>query len=60
MAGGFTEFASENSIQVVRRMKTEDGRSQEIRIPVNYDSLLSEGGAEYNFILRSGDTIVVP
>ncbi|MDT7041992.1 polysaccharide biosynthesis/export family protein [Candidatus Nitronereus thalassa] len=60
LAGGFTEFASENSIQVVRRVKTEDGKSKEIRIPVNYDSLLSESGAEYNFILRSGDTIVVP
>lgn len=60
IAGGFTEFASENSIQVVRRTVGEDGRSQEMRIPVNYDSLLSESGAEYNFILRSGDTIVVP
>lgn len=60
IAGGFTEFASENSIQVVRRIVGEDGKSQEIRIPVNYDSLLSESGAEYNFILRSGDTIVVP
>lgn len=60
LAGGFTQFASENAIQVVRRIKTEDGKSQEIRIPVNYDSLLSETGAEYNFILRSGDTIVVP
>ncbi len=60
IAGGFTEFASENSIQVVRRTVGEDGSSQEMRIPVNYDSLLSESGAEYNFILRSGDTIVVP
>jgi len=60
IAGGFTEFASENAMQVVRRIVGEDGKSQEIRIPVNYDSLLSESGAEYNFILRSGDTIVVP
>jgi len=60
IAGGFTEFASENAIQVVRRIVGEDGKSREMRIPVNYDSLLSESGAEYNFILRSGDTIVVP
>lgn len=60
LAGGFTEFAAENAMQVVRHTVTEDGKSQEIRIPVNYDSLLSEDGAEYNFILRPGDTIVVP
>ena len=60
LAGGFTEFASENMMQVVRRTVTEDGQTQEIRIPVNYDSLLSEDGAKYNFILRPGDTIVVP
>lgn len=59
MAGGFSQFASENSMQVVRRV-TKDGRTQEIRIPVQYDSLLSSKGAEFNFILRSGDTIVVP
>ena len=59
MAGGFSQFASENSIQVVRRVR-KDGRTQEIRIPVQYDSLLSQKGAEYNFILRPGDTIVVP
>ena len=60
LAGGFTEFASENAMQVVRHTMTEDGQNQEIRIPVNYDSLLSEDGAKYNFILRPGDTIVVP
>ena len=59
MAGGFSQFASENSIQVVRRVR-KDGRTQEIRIPVQYDSLLSPNGADYNFILRPGDTIVVP
>ncbi len=60
LAGGFTEFASENAMQVVRRTVTEDGQNQEIRIPVSYDSLLSQDGAKYNFILRPGDTIVVP
>ncbi len=60
LAGGFTEFAAENAMQVVRHTVTEDGQSHEIRIPVNYDSLLSEDGAKYNFILRPGDTIVVP
>lgn len=60
LAGGFTEFAAENAMQVVRHTVTEDGQSKEIRIPVNWDSLLSEEGGKYNFILQSGDTIVVP
>ena len=60
IAGGFTEFASKNAIQVVRHTVDENGMSKEIRIPVNYDSLLSEKGTDYNFTLRSGDTIVVP
>ncbi len=60
LAGGFTEFAAENAIQGGRHTVTEDGQTQESRIPGNYDSLLSEDGAKYNFILRPGDTIVVP
>ncbi|RMH05974.1 MAG: sugar ABC transporter substrate-binding protein [Nitrospirae bacterium] len=60
MAGGFTEFASRNAIQVVRKITTKEGKHKEIRIPVQYDALLSESGADYNFILRPGDTIVVP
>ena len=60
MAGGFTEFASRNSIQVVRPIINENGEHQEIRIPVQYDALLSENGADYNFVLQSGDTIIVP
>lgn len=60
LAGGFTQFASENRMQVVRMVKDEQGMPQEIRIPVQYDALLEEDGAKYNFVLHPGDTIVVP
>jgi polysaccharide export outer membrane protein len=54
LAGGFTQFASPRSIKLIRN---ESGR-QEIR-KINYYNLL-EGGGKGNYILRPGDTIVVP
>lgn len=60
LAGGFTQYADENKMQVVRMTKDQDGKAQEIRIPVQYDVLLSEEGDKYNFVLHPGDTIVVP
>jgi len=60
LAGGFSQYASENDMQVVRRTRDEEGNMQEIRIPVQYDALLSPEGSNYNFVLHPGDTIVVP
>lgn len=60
IAGGFTEFASKNQIQVVRNRPNGDGALHEIRIPVRYSDLVSGKGEPGNFILRSGDTLVVP
>ncbi len=60
LAGGFTQFASRNSIQVVRNISGADGQSKELRIPIRYDDLISEEGGVYNLTLQSGDTIVVP
>ena len=54
LAGGFTPFASPRSIKIVRN----NGGKQEVR-KVNYYDLIDEGG-EGNFLLKSGDTIVVP
>jgi polysaccharide export outer membrane protein len=54
LAGGFTQFASPRSIKLVR----DAGGKQEIR-KINYYNLLDEDG-KGNYILRSGDTIVVP
>ena len=54
LAGGFTPFASTRSIKLIRN----SGGKQEVR-KVNYNSMIEEDG-EGNYILKSGDTIVVP
>jgi polysaccharide export outer membrane protein len=60
IAGGFTPFASKNKLQVVRNSVGTDGEARENRIPVRYDDLLAGKGEPGNFLLRSGDTVVVP
>jgi polysaccharide biosynthesis/export protein len=54
LAGGFTQFASPKSIKLIRNTAGK----QEVR-KINYNNLIDEGG-EGNFLLKSGDTIVVP
>ena len=54
LAGGFTQFASPRSIKLIRNTAGK----QEVR-KVNYNNMIDEGG-EGNYILQSGDTIVVP
>ena len=54
LAGGFTQFASPRSIKLIRAV---DGK-QEVR-KINYYDIINEGG-EGNYLLKSGDTIVVP
>jgi polysaccharide export outer membrane protein len=54
LAGGFTQFASLRSIKLIRN----SGGKQEVR-KINYYDMIDVGG-EGNFLLRSGDTIVVP
>ena len=60
LAGGFTQFASTNDIQVVRNITNSEGKIKELRIPLRYDDLISEEGGRYNLSLKSGDTIIVP
>ena len=60
MAGGFTMYASRNKMQVIRTHTNEGGQENQIRIPVPYNELVSGKGEIENFILKSGDTIVVP
>ena len=60
LAGGFTNFASKNKMAVLRTATNTDGEQRQIRIPVPYSELVSGKGEIENFILRSGDTIVVP
>lgn len=54
LAGGFTQFASPRSIKLVRGL----GSKQEVR-KINYYRLIDNEG-EGNYLLKSGDTIVVP
>jgi polysaccharide export outer membrane protein len=54
LAGGFTQFASPRSIKLIRNTA-----GKQVVQKVNYYNIIDEGG-EGNFILQSGDTIVVP
>ena len=60
LAGGFTNFASKRKMAVIRTVANGEGNLRQIRIPVPYDELISGSGLIENFVLKSGDTIVVP
>ena len=53
-AGGFTPFASPKKIKVIRYVSGK----QKVRL-INYYNLIEEGG-EGHYLLKPGDTIVVP
>ena len=54
MAGGFTEWANQKKILVIRK---ENGK--ETRITVNYKKAM-KGDPGANVVLKPGDTIIVP
>lgn len=54
LAGGFTEFASPRKIRLVRKSQDQ----QEVRV-INYYDVVNKGGVG-NYLLRPGDTVVVP
>ncbi len=54
LAGGFTQFASPRRIKLIRNT----GGKQEVRKIKYYDVI--DAGGEGNYLLKSGDTIVVP
>lgn len=60
MAGGFTDYAKKNKLQVVRVTENGDQKRQEIHIPIRYDDLVSGTSGPGNIVLHSGDTVVVP
>lgn len=60
LASGFTNFASKDKMAVIRTITKESGDQHQIRIPVPYSELVSGKGEIGNFVLKSGDTIVVP
>jgi polysaccharide export outer membrane protein len=55
IAGGFTEWANQKKILVVRK---EDGREK--RIKVNYKKIMSGSDTGSDVILKTGDTIIIP
>lgn len=54
-AGGLREYAKRKKIYVLR---TVDGK--QVRLPFNYDSFIKGQKNGQDFVLRSGDTVVVP
>jgi len=63
LAGGFGPFASKNKIKVLRNVSTgSEGHEEkrQIEIPVLYDKILKGTAEPGNFVLLSGDVIVVP
>jgi polysaccharide biosynthesis/export protein len=54
-AGGFTQFAKEKSIYVLRN---EDGK--QVKHPFNYKAVVRAQNTEQDIVLKAGDTIVVP
>jgi polysaccharide export outer membrane protein len=60
MAGGFTDYAKKNRLQVVRVTQNGDQKRQEVHIPIRYDDLVLGRGEPGNIVLHPGDTVVVP
>jgi polysaccharide biosynthesis/export protein len=54
-SAGLTQFANTKKIYV---MRTEDGK--QVKMPVNYRKLVKGQDVDHNYVLRPGDTIVVP
>jgi len=55
MAGGFTEWADQKKILIIRK---EAGKDK--RIIVNYKKIVSGEDMSYNVHLKPGDTVIVP
>jgi len=55
MAGGFTDWAKQRKILIIRK---EDGKEK--RLIVDYKKAMKGDDPNSNIVLRSGDTIIVP
>lgn len=55
MVGGFTEWANQKKIIIIRR---ENGKEK--RFTINYKKIIQGEDLDSNIILKSGDTIIVP
>ena len=56
LAGGFTEYASKNSLVLIR--KSKDGSEEKIKL--RFKDLISPDKDNKNMILKPGDTLFVP
>ena len=56
-ASGFTQTAARNRIVIFR---WAEGKNQEIKLKASYDEIVLKDNSDQNFILKPGDTIVVP
>lgn len=59
-AGGFTDYAKRNKLQIVRVTENSDRIRREVHIPLRYDDLVVGRGEPGNIVLHSGDTVLVP
>lgn len=55
MAGGFTDWANQRKILLIRKEK-----GQESRITINFKKIISGEDMNANIILKPGDTVIVP
>jgi polysaccharide export outer membrane protein len=55
MAGGFTEWANQKKILIIRK---DDGNEK--RFTVNYKKIVKGQASDSNINLRQGDTVIVP
>ncbi len=60
VAGGFTSYAAKNRMQVLRTVSTDNGETREVRIPARYNDLVYGEGQIGNFLLKSGDVVIIP
>ena len=60
LGGGFTVFAKKNKIKVLRSLSNGTNEKGQIEIPVHYDDIIKGTAVPGNFVLRTGDVIVVP
>lgn len=60
IAGGFTPYAAKNNMQVRRTVIEKSGPSKALKIPAHYDELVSGEGQIKDFVLKTGDVLVVP
>jgi len=57
LAGGFTPYAAKSKMFLLRKIPDRDS---EVRIPIDYDEIVSGEDSTHNAILVPGDTLVVP